>query len=69
MGRRASALQRACAVLSQHVELLPNLKNGLGPREAATIAYETVCSKPQQADSGSCDKPTVLVVHGLLGSG
>ncbi|KAK9917204.1 hypothetical protein WJX75_001833 [Coccomyxa subellipsoidea] len=67
LGRRGTALPQTWTLLSHHMQLLSDVEAGIF-RGAATLAYETVCSKPQQTGSQP-DKPTALVVHGLLGSG
>ena len=67
LGRRGTALPQTWTLLSHHMQLLSDMEAGIF-RGAATLAYETVCSKPQQTGSQP-DKPTALVVHGLLGSG
>lgn len=68
MFRRGLALPQQLAPLAQHMQLLADLE-AAQCRGAATLAYETVCSKPKQAGSSQPDKQTALVVHGLLGSG
>ena len=41
-----------------------------GARHAATLAYEKVCSKAPKDDvAAEPEKPTAMIVHGLLGSG
>ena len=67
IGRQGNALPKTWALLSQHMQLLCDMEARLS-RGTATLAYETVCSKPEQTGSQP-DKSTALVVHGLLGSG
>ena len=40
-----------------------------GARNAATLAYEKVCSRAPNEAAAEPEKLTAMIVHGLLGSG
>ena len=68
--RRASALLQQYRSAAEHeATTLVSVLDGQGLRQLATLAYESVCSKPGCKAAASAEKPTALVVHGLLGSG
>ena len=68
--RRASALlQQITSAATHEASILAAASDDQGGRGLATLAYESVCSKPDCKASAGAGKPTALVVHGLLGSG
>ena len=68
--KRATALlQQVRTAVRGDVKLPISSTEGQGQRSVATLAYDSLCSKPDSDPAAGAEKPTSMIVHGLLGSG